>query len=123
MDQIIERLRRIDEGDVSKEDYQEIADLVSEYHLDEAPLADDEEYARIMTKTDAVEDALLAAAYEDKSIDVSQCILVLRGHKNPQDADLPKASLEAYDEAMEDDEISEEVEELIGELFDVIDDR
>lgn len=124
MDEIIRRLREIDEDNVTKEDYREVGDLVSEYHVEIAQEYEIDEWDEQLNRTDRVEDALLAAAYDDADgFDVSQCILVLRGHEAPEEADLPVPSMEAFHEAIEDDPVDDEVEEIIDEIFRVIDDR
>jgi len=121
MDDIIRRLRRVDEDNVTEEDYEEIGLRVSEYHQDVFQQASDEEAMELMDRTDRVEDALLAAAYDGESISISECIRVLRGHREPGEANLPEPSLEAFEDSLED--MDEEFEEAVNELFRIIDGR
>lgn len=121
MDEIIRRLREVDEEAVTEEDYEEIGLLVSKFHQDAVREESEEKFLELMDRTDRVENALLAAAHDGEEIDISECILVLRGHKEPGEANLPEPSMEAFDESL--DDMDDEFEELIGELFRVIDGR
>lgn len=101
MDEIIRYLRRMDERErVTSEDYEKVGNLISEKHLEAHEELNAAEFAEMVEATDRVENAILAAVYDDAELDVGQCILVLRGHKQPDEAELPEPSMEAFNEAM-----------------------
>jgi hypothetical protein len=122
IDEIIAAVKQATEEEpVTLDDYDLVADAVSVYLIENIEEWSNEELKAVTDRTDVVEDAMLAAAVDDEEVDVSQCILVLRGHKEPEEADLPVASMEAYHEAGA--RYDDEVQETIDELFRIIDGR
>lgn len=115
-DDIIEAVKAAAKHDeVTFEEYDNVCNTASRYLIDHAPGWPPDKYDTEMDRIHTVEDAFLAAAHEGKGVDVSKCILVIRGHKDPDEAELPKPKVEAYNEAIQrhDDDVNEIIDEIM----------